>query len=73
MSIKDAAIGGTCVKWIADWLPLIITLAAWIAFYRFLQNFQGQRFLQIQDEHTQHLKHHTALLERIVLALEKER
>jgi hypothetical protein len=57
--------------WIADWAPLIVTAVAWVIFFWFLRDFRGERFLRIQEEHAQHLKHHTALLERIVEALEK--
>jgi uncharacterized membrane protein (DUF106 family) len=56
--------------WIANWSPMIVTMVARVIFFLFMRDFRGERFLQSQEEHTKQLKHHTALLERIAVALE---
>ena len=58
---------------IAEWMPMAVTILAWAIFFRAVRGFKGERFLQFQQEHTRLLKHHTTLLERIALALEKEK
>jgi hypothetical protein len=59
------------MQWIGDWLPLTVTIVAWIIFGWLLWLFKGARFLALQEEHTRLLKHHSTLLERIALAVEK--
>lgn len=59
------------MTWLATWAPLIVTLIAWVLFFIFLRNFGSARYLGVQAEHSKHLAEHTALLKRIVTALEK--
>jgi hypothetical protein len=58
---------------IAEWMPTAVTILAWAIFFWAMRGFKGERFLQLQQERTRLLKHHTTLPERIALALEKEK
>jgi hypothetical protein len=60
------------MNWIAEWLPMVVTIFAWVIFFLFMRRFKGERFLKTQQEHTLLLKHHSTLLERIATAIEKE-